>query len=451
MMPIFLEVCKSSRDFETLLFQEYPNLKLFVHHMEESLDIQSAIATGGLQNLKEAGYLKTTGAHITNQKFQDGAYVWSMKWLSGKRNEIDRSSADKKLVESYNEIKLKIRVDKKEKKIDTEFFSLNGSVGVDDNHFDDREKLHVVWSPSKSGQLEINYIGMGTNEPYDMEHPEKSCGLLSNRPRFFIFDVENNYIFQHRVKILSKSCFQGDFKFKEILHNKDGSHTVDFLSLIDGSLYCYSDLEITAPGAVPDTFNPMHNTPGIRDHLNKVTYSVTPTLSSINSDPPEFSELLLKTQMDYLPYFYATSAARTTHPTLADISNHFKVLEESKSIEYQSIFSSLCSNCIKDEYLRYLPEKMHGLINCDLDGMPHELAEGIKEWRNKLSSEIDSDLYYCGQFPKSRISALMLGITLATDQRFGGIYFKYLDEANKHLNGEPVHGYFEIVLDPTEP
>lgn len=463
---------KERQDFSELLSASIPRYREFHHALETRGDIQRAVETGVLGSLKEQGYARTNSEHLTPHKLREGCRAWSIEWLGYGGLTVDRTSSDRpQTADLWHRVELVVRAEREARRIDTEFFSLNERAGSKANEFDDREKLHVVWDVPRSQAecLHLAYLGFGTNEPYDLDHLDRTGSALSGRPRFYIFDRDRRVRLEYQVRWQRGNRFDWKWNRRVLVRGSDAT-TVSFVEFPDESLICLSDEEMVnaasgltqdkvlelawsaleLPGS-PSEFEELGSELQRRllDSIRVVTAEVRgPVVSKLSGDcqTPSLAEVLDAAGKNYLPYFVATSAARARERGSDQLLAAVRQLEPSRAKEYEQILNRDCSEVFASKWCKFLPRKMAQLFRVTPEILPKVLRSAVQEWIEDIGVQIDRDLYHYGQNPADRVHRLRLGAWLALSPKHGDVYRRVLDTARDYVDSGTAHGSFDVAL-----
>ena len=140
-----------------------------------------------------------------------------------------------------------MKIDVTNRLIDTEFFAWNSHVNEERNEFEDTEKLHIIWYVPKGAKTaQLHYVGFGSNEPHDQEHPEKLSGVASTgKPRFYIYDATHSSSAVHEVAWDEQEVFDWDWTYLPPRRERN-EVVVQFVRFPDASLHCLSDRYLAA-------------------------------------------------------------------------------------------------------------------------------------------------------------------------------------------------------------
>jgi hypothetical protein len=407
--------------------------------------------------------LETRAAHLTSDKMMRGLVVWSIRWIGHGTMAVDRSGADPTVGYQWHRVILHVRVDREARRIDTEFYSLNEDAGDTVNSFDDREKLHAVWfAPlDPAAPLELVYLGFGTNEPYDLEHADRGTTTLSGRPRFYIYDVDRGAELSYQVRWSDLRPFDWDWTPCPVTVGPQGTR-VEFVRMGEGSLFCLADAEVASAAshlteerslqlawaalfgepapALSEISEDTRNK--LRGFLSRVDAYVTgPHERSIGPrhKTPSIDEILVRAGRDYVPYFAATSAARTVNRTPEALVAALRQLEPSRADEYRFL-DEACKDVFVPHIAASLPDRLRDLFALDQNGLDPRVAA----WVAHVADQIDRDLYHYGQTPMERIHRLRFGVWLATRPDLGDIYDQVLAAGRACIDGGSCHGCFDL-------
>src|SRR5581483_6720212 len=86
------------------------------------------------------------------------------------------------------------------------------------------------------------YLGIGSNEPYNMEHPQEAHVQLSGRPRYYIYDRARNAVLEHRVTFDDLGPFDWDWTVRP-LHMAGANEAHVYFVSLGGDLVCISNAE----------------------------------------------------------------------------------------------------------------------------------------------------------------------------------------------------------------
>ena len=479
-LPTWLESARSSRarrvylferlwtdsvEFQAELRAQVPRLTEFHHALEMRGDIEGALETGVLPVLLREKLVETQPVHLTPEKLTRGAVVWSIRWLGHGTMAVDRSGPEPTAGYQWHRVILHVRVDRGARRIDTEFYSLNEEAGATVNPFDDREKLHAVWCvPEKPGApLELVYLGFGTNEPYDIEHADRGTTTLSGRPRFYIYDADRGVELSYKVSWSDSRPFDWDWTPRQVTRGPHGTK-VEFVRMGEGTLLCLADAELasaaqqlTEEKSLQLVWSTYFDEPApalsevsedlrekLRAFMSRVDAHVTgPCERPIGprDEAPSIDEILLRAGRDYLPYFAATSAARTVHRTPVELLAALRQLDPSRADEYRFL-DETCKDVFVPDVAAFLPDRLVDVFALDQS----KIDPSVAGWVTHVAGQIDRDLYHYGQSPMERIHRLRFGAWLATRRDLGNVYGHVLAAGRACVDDGSCHGCFDLDL-----
>lgn len=438
----------------------------FGYAVEVAADTKGAVQTGVFQQLVREGYAKTTPVHVTEEKLREGGPVWIVEWLTPQVLAVDAEQAELRAAESRHRVTLTMKVDMTGRTVDTEFYSWNARSDSERNLFEDTEKLHVVWAfPEGSEDPRIQYIGFGSNEPHDLEHPAKLDGTyLAGKPRFYIFDVARDLGLFHEVTWVTGDLFDWDWSYVPI--REDGlAKIVEFVRFPDGTMHCLSDryLARAAAGMTRDTllasFWSGERLPGtvpcfdelgatVRARFSELFVRVRATVRLVQGKAApvvgsSFSDVLERARRDYLAYFVATAGVEARSQ---ELMSAWKRLGGARGSEYEKLFDSECGAVFASRVAGKLPARLRDVIAGDLGSLEEIDRVEVEQWRATIIEELRADLYFYGQFPDARVGRLLFAIGLATGEDYGNIYGKLLAQCGALLAGRKPHGCFDPLL-----
>lgn len=468
-LPMLEELWRQRLEFQALVVSTVPRIRRFYNELEMLGDIEAAVQTGALRALFDEGLATSESDHLTSEKLKAGCFVWRLRWVGHGALAVDRSTTVPIAEVQWHEVVLRVKVDREARSIDTEFFSLNESAGDTQNPYDDREKLHVVWRvPHNDSPLELQYLGFGTNEPYDLDHPGRAKAASVGRPRFYIYDRRRAIEMSYDVSWMQLGSFDWDWTIRPI-HISGDVIEVDFVQLLDGSRHCLADREIVNAAAdlneqrmLDLTWKAME-----RDDPPPPAAELSPETASLwrsrfpvlrarvegpnvrptgTEPPPTIGDVLVRAGRDYPAYFAATSAARTGIRSQRQLLRGIRQLDPTRRDEYERILDARCDQVFVEHVGAVLPTTMRELLELDTTVLPVAARAAVSEWLDHLASQIDKDLYHYGQLPVERVHRLRLGAWIATNDEFGNIYAKVVSEARRLVETGGCHGRFELIV-----
>lgn len=435
-------------------------------------DIEGAINTGALQQLRKEGYFSTASEHVTGNKLHDQFRSWRMELISESVLGVAIPAGDSTAVEASYRIDLVMKLTRDATNrnivfIDTEFFSSNTVFEGKQNQFDDLEKFHIIWRIDVDQQDEprsLAYMGFGSNEPNRLEHARNQATGLGGKSRFFIYDpVDNRYL--HYESSQERMIGEFDWQWKHYpVVERSGSWGITFVRMADGTRIILSDPFVVkaASGLTPQSvFSRLSLALGSRASFDSASSETQRSFLSnfqlctisltehTGSRPPIVPTIADVNQMaGYLyPIYYSAILAPSVRT--ADAEQCLSVLKHrspQRYSQYMRILDRPCREVYQNKYQSHLPVSMADVLFSPPTNLPPELESVMAEWRIHLCNELRLDLYHYGQNPYERVHVLRLGLTLATSEQFGGLYWKYLDQAEACVRGQECHGSFDVHL-----
>jgi len=375
---------------------EIPNFNTFYNYIQNG-EFDKAVDTKVLTRLIESKFAKTEPCHLTAEKLlkPNGERVWSIKWIDSIISDINTESDSKDIEDKFNLVELQFKIEKEKRRINTEFFYYNPA-----KSFDDREKLHIVWKiPNKSSQqLELVYLGVGTNEPFDFQHIETGTESCKGRARFYIYasDDSGNKAISHQFEWKDMGIFDWSWSNYPVKKEKNiyRAYFVDYL----GMRICISDPNIAnaASSLTADNVFQMfctnlqlpvtsisQATLADRESFLRSIRLVQVQVSSLQENPqvtpPDYRMVLRDTVKNYNAYFTIFGCSHLREKDPIQLRANIKQLKDARMEQYENIFAATCKDVICDKYNCYLSEyTLENLfVNPIQNNWPKELQEKV--------------------------------------------------------------------------
>lgn len=452
------EMWPERQKYHELMREEVPSLKAFEHLLESNLNVKDALALSTLSDLRDKQYCRTISEHINGDKLRAGFRPWALEWVTRGGLGVQMDPLAPRTDHQWHRVELVAKLDAKKRILDTEFFSMNAHVGNEANTYDDREKLHLVWYFPKNSEedAELIYVGMGTNEPYDLEHPEP---FQNGRPRFYIYDSDRNIEFVHKFTETDHGPYDMSWIYAEPI--RAGMRTsVDFVRLIDGSPISLADPEMLR--VLRGRFNAEHvamaacrafdleredlDEETLQELLTKVRRSrieVSSTVAAAPAAAPTIASIIDEAELWYPAYFYAYCAQALWGGTQS-VDRLIRLLPPVRRDEYLAEIGRPVADIFDEADLPLLPGRMSDLFSLRTDDLPAPVKTNIERWRLNIYSELRRDLYHYGQNPIERCARLLLGVRLAMSADDGDVYGSFLRLVRRHLDGQAAYGQLDV-------
>jgi len=453
------------------MLKEYPALKGFYLALENRGDVDAAIDTGALQQLLEGGHARVLSEHITTAKLKSAVTAVAVEWIA--RGGLDVKTDEegvKRTVDAFHRVAMRFQIKPDEGVIDTEFFYFAPDEEGARRDVEDMEKLHIVWGlvEGEDGDLhrELRYLGIGTNEPYDLSTKSDEAAIRG-RSRFFIWDKARGVQLEHPVERQTVGVFSWSWEtIPRILLPK--AVAVSFLVFPDGGRLCLSDPEVVQAGSDltidvaarlyattrsgDDTVTSFQELPPDEQEDLRSAFSVEVAIVSNGNfgelgPEPAIDEVLRHAERDYVPYFFAHHAAGVSKRLPDDLVKNIRSLPPWRRGQYESILAQR----LEDVFVMEPEDEAAGEVLVrdalfDASLVPRGLEGDLDELRERLGTELERDLYHICLGPHERFAPLLLVARLAMDEAWGNAYWKLLDQAEKALNGENVFGKIDLEV-----
>lgn len=466
------ELAQQRSDWIAAAEEVVPAFRAFERVLLGSGDIAAAIATGALQQLRDAGYLRTSTEFLTEQRLRNKAHAWTLEWLGPKVVDVARDPTGGPTVgDCWQRVELHVQIDKGNRRVDTEFYGLNPTAGETANPFDDREKLHVVWEvPEESGApLRLYYLGVGANSPYKLDHPDRP-GLDARgmgKPRFYVYGRDRTPAVHFRHEVTRRDEGPVLWPWPHLpVERVDDAYVVRFVRTTDDTRTCLADPAVIAANAgrsLDDVVRAFFATIGeagsaptfdalppalqskIRSSFIVEAATVRRIEGPLPATLPTLEKVLEWLRFDYAAYFYATAAATTRPRTEEELLDATRWgLDAHRRANYQRIFERPTREVFDPEDLPHLPATVGDLFRARPPAMPPTLATLVNGMRAQLRSELEADLYHFGQYPNDRVQHLRLGVHLALSAGWGDVYCKVVNQARRCVEGQEPFGEFDL-------
>jgi len=469
------KIWKEIQDFKRVCEEEFERITDFYWNIE-NYKFEEAISTLVLNQLIEKNFATLESKFITSNTLENKCTVWTMKWPDPIILDVEKEGEeDWKTKIKYNIVELNITI--KNDLVDTEFFLLNPN-----KDFDDREKLHIIWKliekkknenekcEEKEYEWSLVYLGIGTNEPYRDEHPERGSTEVNGRPRFYIYDSVRNCEMQYRICEYEMGNFDWEWaKYPQEIDSVGNQivYVVEFLRL---ARWCISDpvvmhacTELTLDKAF-EIFAKYNQWPEksyeelIRQRKEEFSSAFVlkkcvitrEEKASLPEKPPTLEEVFIRVQKDYICYFAAFAVKGLWEKNNGKLRRFIDKLGEVKANYYRNLFSYKLRDIVNQEFLGYITseETLEDIfLNQSLpQEWPQNLKEEIVAWKTMIADNIRRDLYHFGLLAGERMANLMFAVYLATNKNHGNMYKLILDNAKQKILGKEFHGKLDVVL-----